>query len=29
MNYTLLMYETTEDFAKRTDPNHKEAYAAS
>lgn len=29
MNYTLLMYETTEDFAKRTDPTHKEAYAAS
>ncbi|WP_028549584.1 YciI family protein [Paenibacillus sp. UNC451MF] len=29
MNYTLLMYETTEDFAKRTDPVHKEAYAAS
>jgi hypothetical protein len=29
MNYTLLMYETTEDFANRTDPNHKEAYAAS
>ena len=29
MNYTLLMYETTEDFAKRNDPIHKEAYAAS
>lgn len=29
MNYTLLMYETTEDFAKRTDPIHMEAYAAS
>lgn len=29
MNYTLLMYETTEDFAKRTDPLHKELYAAS
>ncbi|OPH49678.1 hypothetical protein BC351_36815 [Paenibacillus ferrarius] len=29
MKYTLLMYETTEDFAKRNDPIHKEAYAAS
>jgi hypothetical protein len=29
MNYTLLMYESTEDFAKRIDPIHKEAYVAS